>query len=272
MFKFLSCNILLVVSVLFSITFSEIVYTDVGGMYLTPNDGMVADIDFNGDNISDFTFADMNGLGSFFDPDEKNIVTLSTDSWDVIKPLLKDDVVDSSSGFFAQGDAYINPMWYSDAFITDEDRYIGVKFKIEGKVHYGWIRVFLTYVDINELGMITYNTVFYDFAYETEPNKRILCGDDGTVENNFFNIIKRNNAINVYSISANRMKLSVPETAQYEINFYSINGQLLKTMKPILTAGLRTVAISDGISNSKKTVIVQIKNANKISTVKYLTK
>jgi hypothetical protein len=49
------------------------------------------------------------------------------------------------------------------------NRYLGVKFLIDGKTHYGWVRL-----TVNTTGKITGTITAY--AYETVPNKKILAG------------------------------------------------------------------------------------------------
>jgi hypothetical protein len=51
------------------------------------------------------------------------------------------------------------------------NRYAGVKFMINGEVHYGWIRV-----SMNTATDGTFNTTMTGYAYETIPNKPILAG------------------------------------------------------------------------------------------------
>ncbi len=54
------------------------------------------------------------------------------------------------------------------------DRYLGLAFIIEGKIHYGWARMtfqrFACYECIARV---------LGYAYETEPNKPIIAGDEG---------------------------------------------------------------------------------------------
>jgi hypothetical protein len=64
------------------------------------------------------------------------------------------------------------------------DRYLGVKFKIRGKTHFGWARLS---VGVNFFGLQAKLT---GYAYETIPGKSIIAGkthtaDDGRQENNF---------------------------------------------------------------------------------------
>jgi hypothetical protein len=53
------------------------------------------------------------------------------------------------------------------AFLGGQPRYLGLKFYISGKVHYGWARLTLTYAE---------NATISGYAYETIPNKAITAG------------------------------------------------------------------------------------------------
>jgi hypothetical protein len=51
-----------------------------------------------------------------------------------------------------------------------KDRYLGLKFMISGKVHFGWARVTVT------TSGKTFTTTLTGYAYETIPNKSIVAG------------------------------------------------------------------------------------------------
>jgi len=54
------------------------------------------------------------------------------------------------------------------------DRYLGLAFKIHGKLHYGWARL-----TTNWNGQLKIETTLTGFAYETEPDIPIIAGDTG---------------------------------------------------------------------------------------------
>jgi hypothetical protein len=56
------------------------------------------------------------------------------------------------------------------------DKFLGLRFGINGEPHYGWAR--LT-VDVRREGFPTIRARLTGYAYETEPNKTILAGDQG---------------------------------------------------------------------------------------------
>jgi hypothetical protein len=55
-------------------------------------------------------------------------------------------------------------------WVQSINRYLGVKFLIQGEVHYGWVRVDVAATQSGFLGAIS------GYAYETVPNKAILTG------------------------------------------------------------------------------------------------
>jgi hypothetical protein len=66
----------------------------------------------------------------------------------------------STSVFFTYGNWGKNP----------SNKYLGVKFLIDGETHYGWVRLTVSTGPGGLAGTIT------AYAYETEANKRILAG------------------------------------------------------------------------------------------------
>jgi hypothetical protein len=53
------------------------------------------------------------------------------------------------------------------------DRYVGIRFKIGGQIHYGWLRLS---VSIPDASALKHTTILTGYAYETEPNQPIVAG------------------------------------------------------------------------------------------------
>ncbi len=68
------------------------------------------------------------------------------------------------AAFVVQG---IGGNWYEGKWVKQKDRYLGLKFQVNGKAHYGWAR--LT-VKSPVRGLLT------GYAYETIANKPIVAG------------------------------------------------------------------------------------------------
>jgi hypothetical protein len=56
-------------------------------------------------------------------------------------------------------------------WVNVRNRYLGLRFKVDGKIHYGWARLSVTIF----LSNIT--TALTGYAYETVPNKPIIAGE-----------------------------------------------------------------------------------------------
>jgi len=57
--------------------------------------------------------------------------------------------------------------WYEGKWVKQKDRYLGLKFQVNGEIHYGWARLS---VSSPASGILT------GYAYETIPNKPIIAG------------------------------------------------------------------------------------------------
>lgn len=58
--------------------------------------------------------------------------------------------------------------WYEGKWVKEKHRYLGLKFQVNGKTHYGWARLS---VNSPASGVLT------GYAYETVPNKPIIAGE-----------------------------------------------------------------------------------------------
>ena len=60
-----------------------------------------------------------------------------------------------------------------------KNRYLGFKFQIKGKIHYGWARL-----NVTGSGLGTIVATMTGYAYETIPNKAIVAGRTKGTEDN----------------------------------------------------------------------------------------
>jgi hypothetical protein len=67
-------------------------------------------------------------------------------------------------------DQDFSTIYYWGRWINVRNRYLGLKFKIKGKFHYGWARLDVQTSGGNITGTLT------GYAYETVPNKPIIAG------------------------------------------------------------------------------------------------
>jgi hypothetical protein len=86
-------------------------------------------------------------------------------------PFLSNFVTSSGKSFvgFMAFVSYYHSGWNSDGPWTDKtNKYLGFKFLIDGKIHYGWARMTVI--------MRKNSIVLTGYAYETIPNHKILEG------------------------------------------------------------------------------------------------
>jgi len=61
-------------------------------------------------------------------------------------------------------------VFYSGSWINVNKRYLGLRFKIQGKYHFGWARLNVQVANLSITATLT------GYAYETVPNKPIIAG------------------------------------------------------------------------------------------------
>ncbi|WP_370895978.1 T9SS type A sorting domain-containing protein [Chryseobacterium gossypii] len=174
-------------------------------------------IDFNNDGIAEYNFRSDDFGSSWFmhmvygpggsGGSPANQIALKNPSTisfaQVVKPLQLNDLID---GDLTWGTSLPEPFigvtntpTNTDInFLGLGDRYIGVKFPLNGNIHYGWILV-------NFEDSLPYRRlVIKSYAYNTIPNASILAG--------------QTNTLGVDTISSNRAESFIyPNPAKYEI-------------------------------------------------------
>lgn len=134
------------------------------------------DIDLDNDGSADFTILRALGRYSTYEslPDlfaygkspSHQIVTKSFDAL----ALAKNTPIGPGQGFRAF--ALMETPFYGGYWRGAKSRCLGVRFLINGQVHYGWIG----FREVRSFSI----ALLYGWAYETVPDKKILAGDTGT--------------------------------------------------------------------------------------------
>jgi hypothetical protein len=98
-------------------------------------------------------------------------------------PLTRGAKIGPSANFFfgpeidlVEGTNTSNGVFYSRGYWKGNltNRYLGVRFQLNGQTHYGWVRMTVT-SNVN-LNKPTLEATITAYAYETVPNKPILAG------------------------------------------------------------------------------------------------
>src|SRR5580700_8468796 len=141
-------------------------------------------LDVNGDGIPDFTFTAVSA-------DHTTLLICDLDT--VGNALQQNRGEGGAAGAFPTGAAigpaqkFTSATTYGGIFmaaffaysVTDSwgpwrttyERYLGMKFLIDGEVHYGWARL-----SINKMGQ---KVMLQGYAYETDVNTKIVAGNEG---------------------------------------------------------------------------------------------
>ena len=159
----------------------DIVYKDIEPDFMSKNIGDFYDLDLNNDGTIDFF------ISSFISSDYEWLVIeapdlnssngcISIEPWyDVALPLsIGTEITNpNNQGFYSNG-AYIATGY---CFLAQEscdydwkdknDKYLGLRFLVNGQTHYGWARLDVTSAS---------NWVIKDYAYNATPNLPILAG------------------------------------------------------------------------------------------------
>jgi hypothetical protein len=100
----------------------------------------------------------------------------------------------SRSGIMASVGSYLG--YSNGSWFNVSDRYLGLAFKIHGKLHYGWARL-----STNWNHNLKIEATLTGFAYETEPDIPIIAGDTGGLGKNGADASPRSEKLSVPSSS-----------------------------------------------------------------------
>lgn len=174
-------------------TEAEVVYTPSRNAVLV--DGPATSLDLNNDGIVDFTltnFSTNNYRGGTYSvffrahaAQASNGILSFTSNGRQTAAALPDGAKIGSSGQFLAPANGLNLVGYSNRgggtyggdWVKVEYAYLGLKFEVNGEIHYGWARI-----KYDQPGDYHHATV-YGYAYETVANQPIIAGQtSGTAD------------------------------------------------------------------------------------------
>jgi len=161
-------------------TEAKIIYTPTHRVIKT---GMNYTLDLNHDGIVDFTLSDVRckscggGAGLSALPAAGNgasgFGTTQGTGW--ASALRQGALIGTRRYFPGKGMAYVattgdGATVSGGSWVNVKSRYLGLKFEINGKTHYGWARLNVVIQNLSITATLT------GYAYETIPNKPIVAG------------------------------------------------------------------------------------------------
>lgn len=140
----------------------------------------VPGLDFNNDGTHEYALSagynddgqavDNGALNFVWSEGGNSVATISSDEWDKMKSLTVGTQVGPSSGWYAQGDAYVS--------VANTEMYVGLRFKLGNTVHYGWARVTIATGGAEGYG---YTATWQEIYYQATANTTIAVGDRTSV-------------------------------------------------------------------------------------------
>lgn len=164
---------------------SNIIYTDIEPDFISENVNDFYNLDLNNDAVVDFILRsiylpsedyyyleinsgayDVNGAISVT-PWYANPVPLDINREIYYLPSYSAHGEIYALGFFTVGDCFGGEATCYEDWKDKNDKYLGLGFVVEGKIHFGWARVSITSPT---------NWVIMDYAYNAIPDSSILAG------------------------------------------------------------------------------------------------
>jgi hypothetical protein len=164
---------------------AEVVYTNAHSLI---GRNRALSFDLNHDGVNDFTIMNLYGRASTYTgcrlqirPDHAGGVAYSVqNSWGDLATLFHRGETIGAGRRFDPNDALmalafdISGLYGGTGYWTNvKNGYAGLAFKIDGAIHYGWVRLNVKTNGFRLQAMVS------GYAYETQPNTPIIAGDTG---------------------------------------------------------------------------------------------
>ena len=162
---------------------STIIYTDIEPDFTSANVGDFNYIDLNNDGVVDFTLKSIDPTWSFWCEPGSNsnnvngFIGVSGPFESYVVPLNYKNPIssipaapyffDAYGGYLAMDFCDTLPLYCSYGWGGKTNKYMGLRFLIDGQIHYGWVRLDV----INPT-----HWAIKDYAYNATPNQPILAG------------------------------------------------------------------------------------------------
>ncbi len=136
-------------------------------------------------------------------------------------------------------------------FTPDQEGILGLKFKINNDIHYGWVRVEYT---------LDGRLSIKDYAYEATPNTAVLAGETGS---GLVSIKENENAVQINNFNNNLQVELLSELTNAHLKMTNVSGQeviskVINSAKEIISLNeyssgiyLATVTSDEGVTTKR---------------------
>jgi len=228
---------------------AQVVYTDVNPDYLLSGNLSVYPLDLNNDASPDFMLMNLDTLINYVSTSYSNVVTYninvdaatinpgaSSNGWlqsnSYPAALAQGAMVGSSGSFESSNSSFGYPLAavvqqsvlyngvpvynYSDTignFQMDQEAILGLRFKINNNIHYGWARI-----EYTSGGVLSIK----DYAYDATPNTAVIAGETGT---GLVSVKENENAIQITNFNNQIQVQLLNELTYAQLKITNLSGQ-----------------------------------------------
>jgi len=228
---------------------AQVVYTDVNPDYLLSGNLSVYPLDLNNDASPDFMLMNLDTLINYVSTSYSNVVTYninvdaatinpgaSSNGWlqsnSYPAALAQGAMVGSSGSFESSNSSFGYPLAavlqqsvlyngvpvynYSDTignFQMDQEAILGLRFKINNNIHYGWARI-----EYTSGGVLSIK----DYAYDATPNTAVIAGETGT---GLVSVKENENAVQITNFNNQIQVQLLNELTYAQLKITNLSGQ-----------------------------------------------
>jgi len=244
-------------------TNAQVVYTDVNPDYLLSGNLSVYPLDLNNDSSPDFMLMTLDTLINYVSSSTTyniniDAVTInpgaSSNGWlqsnSYPTALAQGAMVGSSGSFESSNSSFGYPLVaviqqsilyngvpvynYSNTignFQLDQEAILGLRFKINNNIHYGWARV-----EFTSGGVLSIK----DYAYDATPNTAIIAGETGS---GLVSVKENENIVQINNIN-NQLQVELPAgSSNAQLRLISLSGQEMISKQ--LNSNLENISLNE---------------------------
>ena len=246
---------------------AQVVYTDVNPDYLLSGNLSVYPLDLNNDASPDFMLMNLDTLINYVSTSYSNVVTYninvdaatinpgaSSNGWlqsnSYPAALAQGAMIGSTGSFESSSSSFGYPLAavvqqsvlyngvpvynYSDTignFQMDQEAILGLRFKINNNIHYGWARIEYTLGGILSIK---------DYAYDATPNTAVIAGETGA---GLVSVKENENAIQITNFNNQIQVQLLNELTYAQLKITNLSGQ--EILSKDLNSLSETISLDD---------------------------
>jgi len=138
---------------------------------------------------------------------------------------------DANVSIYNSGNLLSNFSFFAGMFVKDQEGILGLRFKINSDIHFGWARIELT-----SNGQLSIK----DYAYDATPNTAIIAGETGS---GLVSVKENENIVQINNIN-NQLQVELPnEISSAQLRLVNLSGQEMISKQ--LNSNLENISLNE---------------------------